>query len=78
MRLSYLKRHPKKAKICKNCGVLNYYKNYKCIFCQSRFFSKKKNLILNEINTRYEFYKTLGMKNREIDSLKEEIKSRKL
>ncbi len=78
MRLSYLKRHLSKAKICKNCATLNYYKNYKCIVCKSRVFYRDKNLVLKEINSRYEFYRTLDMKDRKIDSLKEEIKSRKL
>ena len=76
MRLGYLKRHLDKAKICKNCGSLNYYKNYKCIFCKNRSFIKSKDLILKEINSRYEFYKMLGFKLREIDYLDEKIESR--
>ena len=76
MRLGYLKRHLDKAKICSNCGSLNYYKNYKCTFCKSRYFIKNKELILKEIKSRYEFYKMLGFKLREINSLDEEIESR--
>jgi len=74
MQLKYLKHHPEKLKICKNCGSLNYYKNYKCVVCKNRFFIKNKDLVIREIMGRYEFYKVLNVKR--IDYVKEEIKAR--
>jgi len=49
MQLKYLKHHPEKLKICKKCGSLNYYKNYKCLVCKSRFFIKNRDLVIREI-----------------------------
>jgi len=71
--LKFILRENKYLKICSSCGSLNYYKNYKCKFCNSRKFLKDRNLILKELNNRIEFYELLGFSKTKISRLKEEF-----
>ena len=59
-------------KICKKCGVLNWYENERCVNCSNNGFDEEGKGVSEWINKEYLFYLKEGYTENEIDTIEVE------
>lgn len=60
-------------KICKGCGVINWYENEMCWNCEDKRFNTTKQGVLKWVKAEYEFWKKEGKREAEIDAILKQI-----